>query len=133
MFGWFRSSACTVDPVTRSWIDRRWRWLTNEFGADCMIDAPTILPTSEFFPDEYDRSDEAVQRLTNRVCGYMGVPPSTIDLKFYTNASGSLLVNETGDAIAMAGGTYQEGDERFLIRLDRSQFHRPMELVGNVA
>jgi len=45
---------CPVDPTTRGWINRRWKWLMDEFGSDFMIDAPTVLPASQFFPDRYD-------------------------------------------------------------------------------
>jgi hypothetical protein len=60
VFSWLRPR-CPVDPVTREWIDRRWKWLTDEFGADLMVDAMTVLPTAEFFPDEYDASESAVR------------------------------------------------------------------------
>lgn len=116
-----------------AWLDRRrWKWLVEQFD-DIAPDQPTILPTSEFFPDRYDRSDDAVRRLLERVCDYMHVPADAVELSFYRNERRFEIVNESGKAIGDAAGTYQERDGRFHIRIERSQFHRPMELVGTVA
>jgi hypothetical protein len=132
MFQWFRSSS-PVDPVTRDWIDRRWRWLTGEFGSDFMIDSPTVLPTAEFFPDAYDRSSKSVRALLERVCGYMGVEPSRVEFEFFSNANLPTLVNEEGHALAHAAGTFEEGDSRSVIRIETWQFDEPMLLAGTVA
>jgi len=133
MFSFFRNS-CPVDPVTRQWIESRWRWLTDQFGSEVMIDSPTVLPTSEFFPDKYDRKDAAGQTLVDRVCGYMNVDPDTIDLQFYTDKSKQLrLVNDEGHEIGGTAGTYHRGDTKFVVRIERSQLEEPMLLVGTVA
>lgn len=131
MFHWFGKS-CPVDPVTREWIDRKWRWLTDEFGADLMIDSPTILPTSEFFPDEYTGAEPHVRSLVNRVCGYMHVSPDLVDLEFYSEANRPTFVNEEGLAIGGTAGLFADGD-RFTIHLEKRQFQEPMHLVGTVA
>jgi hypothetical protein len=122
-----------VDPLTRQWIDQRWKWLSDQFGSDIMIKSQTILPTHEFFPDHYDRSDESARKLIERVCGYMGVAPSLLDLQFYSNPQRPLLVNEDGHPIGDAAGTYHEGDSHFVIRIERRQLSEPMTLVGTVA
>jgi hypothetical protein len=133
MFGWLRNS-CPIDPVTRAWIEQRYRWLTSEFGSDLMINSPTILPTNHFFPDRYDRTDQTATAMVNRVCDYMGVDPATIDLQFFTDKTQNLvLVNDEGHALGGTAGTYRRGDSKFVIRIERSQFHDPMELVGTVA
>jgi hypothetical protein len=132
MFNWFRSS-CTVDPLTRGWIDSRWRWLRDEFGVDAMLDSPTVLPTDEFFPEKYDGSEQAVRKLVERVCDYMRVEPSSVELQFFKNANRPDLVNEQGHGIGEAIGTYHAGDTRFVIRLEESIFDNPMQLVATVA
>jgi hypothetical protein len=133
MFNWLRPRPrCPVDPTTRAWIDRRWRWLTDEFGPDLMIDAPTVLPTPEFFPDEYDTSDDAVRTLVDRVCEYMHVPPDLVDLDFYSESGRPAFVDDQGRAIGGTAGLYRSG-HRFTIHLERSQFAHPMALVGTAA
>src|SRR5947207_1575910 len=129
---WFFQPRCPVDQVTRDWIDRRWKWLTDEFGGDFMIDAPTVLPTPEFFPDAYDGSEDAVRALVERVCEYMHVPPDLVDLEFYSEANRPEFVNENGLAIAGTAGLFEEGS-RHIIHLERNQFHEPMVLVGTAA
>jgi hypothetical protein len=131
MFDWF--STCPVDPVARDWIDCRWRWLIDEFSGGLGADAPTILPTRDFFPEKYDQSDQAVRTLFDRICKYMSVSPNLIDLQFYSEPNRLALVNENGDAIGGAAGTYHKGDSSFVIRIERSQFDRPMTLVGTLA
>ena len=40
MLGWFRSPArCPVDPPTKSWIEARLVWLTEQFGWDRLLSA----------------------------------------------------------------------------------------------
>jgi hypothetical protein len=60
MFG--SKPTCPLDPPTQEWIDRRWQWLTEEFGSERLQSAPVILPTPEFFPDAYSGSEETFGR-----------------------------------------------------------------------
>ena len=122
-----------IDERARLWIDQRLRWLGDEFGADRLIDSPIILPTPEYFPDPYDGSFASVETMFERVCGYMDVSPNIIDLRASSDSNRPEMVNESGHALATAAGTYGEGSSRFIIRLDRTQFDRPMELVGTMA
>ncbi len=132
MFGWFRPR-CTVDPVTRRWIDGRLAWLAEQFpGVDA---GRTVLPTPAWFPDPYDRSDAAVRTLLGRVCGHMGVDPDDLRLEFFANrVPGLHLVDAAGDAVSTGpAGTYHRGGTHFVIRLDRRQADQPMHLIGTVA
>lgn len=126
------SRQCPLDPTTRQWVDRRWRWLTDEFGSDQLLDSANVLPTPEFFPDEYDRSDDAVLTLGRRVCEYMRVPVDLVDFEFYTDPGQPLLVDEAGRPIGGVAGTFSDGS-RLTIRIERGQFASPMELVGTLA
>jgi hypothetical protein len=132
MFGWLRG-CCTVDSVTKDWIENRWRWLTDQFGADAMIDSPTVLPTAEFFPDHYDRTEQSARKLVDRVCDWMSVESSLIDLQFFVRPKRPTFVNQHGHAIGETAGTYHKGDSKFVVRIEQSQFHEPMTLVGTVA
>jgi hypothetical protein len=136
MFGlrrWFGVPRPPLDEFARQWIDTRLAWLRGEFGAERLIDSPVIEPTDRFFPDAYDGGKASVQRLFERVCAYMDVSPAVVQLRAYSEARRPGLVNADGELLAGSAGTYQEGSDRFLIRLERGAFAEPMQLVGTIA
>jgi hypothetical protein len=137
MLGWGTffggKPSAPLDDRARLWIEQRLRWLQDEFGADRLIDSPIILPTPQYFPDEYDVTFAAVQTMFERVCGYMDVSPNIVSLRVCAESNRPEMVNESGHALATAAGTYAEGTSRFIILLDQAQFSRPMEVVGTMA
>jgi hypothetical protein len=78
MFG--SKPECPIDPESREWIDRRWRWLVERFGADRARSAVAVLPTPEHFPDDDGNTTASLRRLFDRVCGYMKVDPASVEL-----------------------------------------------------
>jgi hypothetical protein len=84
-------------------------------------------------PDPYDGSNKAVRTLLDRVCEYMDVVPALVALKAVKEAGQIWLVNETGQALGGAAGTYEEGDRKFIIRIAKSGLDDPMGLVGTMA
>jgi hypothetical protein len=63
----------------------------------------------------------------------MDVVPDLVALKFVADAGKIWLVNESGEYMPHAAGTYEEGNRKFIIRIDKSGLHDPMELVGTMA
>jgi hypothetical protein len=53
MFGWFRPT-CPCDPSAKRWVEERLDWLSHEFGLHILLERPIILPTADFFPDDWD-------------------------------------------------------------------------------
>lgn len=133
MFGWFRPR-CTIDPVTRRWVDGRLAWLDRAFPVPA-DDRRTVLPTRGDFPDPYDESDAAVRRLAVRVCGYMGIDPAAIDVRLFDNPARQLRLIDGRNRALPTGpaGTYHRGDAGCVVRIERQQAARPMGLVGTVA
>jgi hypothetical protein len=83
MGSWFGSQPQSpIDAESREWIEGRWRWLTSTIGGEGTRDV--ILPTPRFFPDPYAIDEESVRRLFDRVCGYIGVLPGSIELAIFT-------------------------------------------------
>jgi|GEM_PF-5746377 len=133
MFGRLRTT-CPVDAAAKKWLEERLRWLSEEFDSSAFTDKPVVLPTPEFFPDPYDGSKRSVRALLDRVCGYMGVLPSLVALRIFSEARSLWFVNEQGQALPNgAAGLYEEGTDKFLIRLEGSELGDAMGLVGTMA
>jgi len=157
MFGWFAPrSPC--DPSAKKWTEDRLRWLSGHFGLHVLLEKPVILPTSEFFPDKWDATPAAVQKMFERVCGYMNVPPRSVELKIFNDTSNSGSMAALDPLRGFAAGTWQGADHswgasqtgtpgapraqdarpsygsrRSVIRLEQSTLDRPSDLVGTMA
>lgn len=132
MAGWFRPK-CPCDALAKAWVERRLLWLHEHFEESAFSWRPMVLPTAACFPDPYDGSQESVRTMLNRVCGYMDVPTNKVALRIVSQAGKLGLVNEAGQALADAAGTYEERGGGFVIRIDRSGLDDPMGLVGTMA
>jgi len=55
-----------------------------------MLRAKVILPTAEFFPDPYDKTPATVEMLFQRVCSYMEVERSSIELEVFPDETEEL-------------------------------------------
>jgi hypothetical protein len=134
MFGFFRPT-CPVDPCAKAWIEDRLEWLAGEFDRDVFTRRAVVLPLQEFFPDNYDASDESVRALLNRVCRYMDADPARVELNLFDNAQQVYLVNERGDYLPNEAGLYDENEEdgRIVIHLSTTELHEPLALVGTMA
>jgi hypothetical protein len=134
MFGWLFKPKCPCDPAAKVWIEYRLRWLSEQFPRSAFTTGgELILPTPEFFPERYDASERAVRTLMGRVCSYMGVDETSIQLKFMENENRLGLVNESGEALPDAAGTFQGGLRKHVITLDRAEFTDSENLIGTMA
>lgn len=133
MFDWLFRPSCPCDPAAKAWVEERLEWLAEEFEDSAFTGRRIVLPTPELFPDPYDGSKKAVRKLLNRVCGYMDVVPDLVALKFMADAGKIWLVNDAGYDLPGVAGTYQEGEQKFIIHIDKSGLDDPMELVGTMA
>ncbi len=130
MFGWFGSKAeCPVDFATREWIERRWAWLTEQFGRERPRSARVILPTPEFFPDPYAAKPDDARAMFDRVCGYMGVAPETVELSWYQDRN---PVYE-GQWQQGTAGLYHEEAGRFRVWVEVGNIDDPLALVATMA
>lgn len=134
MFDWLFKPSCPCDPQAKAWVERRLAWLADQFPESAFSGQTIILPTPEYFPGAYRADEPSVRRLVTQVCEYMGVNPNRVDLEFLDQKPSSLgLINDAGQVIPDAAGTYQRGSFKHLIHIDRSGFHHPMGLVGTIA
>ncbi len=130
MFGWF-APTCPVDPAAKAWIEKRLNWLAAQFGRDVFERRAVILPTSDFFPDPIDGSEQSIRHLLDQVCGYMDVKPSRVELNLVTCNTNLWLVNDSGKALPTRfAGLYDERSDRTVIHIETSEM---LDLAGLVA
>ncbi|HEX8912832.1 MAG TPA: hypothetical protein VF796_10770 [Humisphaera sp.] len=132
---WPFGSSCPVDDPSRRWLDAQLAWLAREFDGEGPVEQDLVLPTDACFPDPYDGSPAAVRRLFDRVRERMNVPAERVRLAIMDASRGPMLVNGDGDLMPTAAGLWEGGGggDRTVVRLDRAQFARPMDLVGTIA
>src|SRR5262245_47877360 len=114
MLGWLFARSCPCDPPAKAWLEERLHWLAGKFDDHAFKGGRIVLPTPEFFPDPYDGSKDAAQTLLRRVCGYMGVDPRRIVLKFTSKAGKVGLVNEHGQGVAQTAGAFGNLVDRYV-------------------
>lgn len=132
---WF-TPKCPVDAETKQWVDEGFRWLMEDLGADTLASVEVILPLEEFFPDEFNTSRGSIRKMVERICTYMDVDASLIDLRFHEKDSTDRLhplaneeVGETHDL-----GTYQQRpDGKYRISIETSQAANPEMLAATIA
>jgi hypothetical protein len=65
-------------PITseqKDWVDQSFVRRANLVGAARLTEGTLVLPSPEYFPDPYDRSEEALQFIFGRVARMMGLEP----------------------------------------------------------
>jgi len=143
MFGF--PSKLPVSNEERHWVDEGFRRLERMLGRRRMVEAKVILPAAEYFPDPYDKSRAACEKLFQRVCGYMRVDRNRIELEIFADETEELReilpywrVSSGGCAGFYshdpAGQPNHAGDEmRMLVALRSTQLHDPLSLVATIA
>jgi hypothetical protein len=123
MLGWF-SPRCPVSTWEKAWTETRMRWLVDQFGLERLQRAEVILPEERYFPDPYRGLAADAQRMMERLCGYMGVPPHTVELKVTSDTQ-----------LPRAVGSYQRDRPGgpALVRVAASQLANPQALVATLA
>lgn len=71
---------CPVDVREKVWTELRMQWLSQRFGLKRLRAAAVVQPSTEFFPDPASGDAADAERVFQRVCEYMAVPPSRFEL-----------------------------------------------------
>lgn len=132
MFGWFRAK-CPVGEEDRLWIEHRMEWLAREFGPDRLLNAEVVLPTDDFFPDPYRGLTEDVRPMLDRVCRYMDVDPSRIELGFYSERKPTAPHAVWMDSVSGTVGLYEENEGRFHVWLEIANLSDPASVAATLA
>jgi len=134
-----------VDDEERLWVDAGFRRLEAMLGRSRMLDSSVVLPNDKFFPDPFDRTPSAVEKLFQRVCTYMNVDPRRIELEIFPDENEELravLPYWRGQGGGCAGVYHHyltEGEElaednrKMLIALRSTLIKDPLTLVATIA
>ena len=126
-------------------MDEGFRRLEKMLGRRRMLEATVILPTPEYFPDPYDESSATADKLFERVCRYMHVDRSHIQLEIFPDETEELrdiLPYWRGDSGGCAGfytretaekDNRDEDERRMLVALRSTQLEDPLSLVATMA
>jgi len=135
-----------VSDQERLWVDEGFRRLDTMLGKSRMLEAKVILPTDDYFPDPYDKTPAAVEKLFHRICSYMRVDRGRIELEIFRDETEELrevLPYWSGGSSGCAGfyqhRTGAEGDEgqrdeeRMLVALRSTLLKDPPVLIATIA
>jgi hypothetical protein len=145
MFGF--SAKLPIDEDERQWVDEGFRILEKLVGRRRMLEAKVVEPTAEDFPDSYDKTPEAVEKLFSRVCAYMRVDRGSIQLEIFQDETEELreiLPHWSGAGGKKAAGMYlhaheenqdatDNGEGSMVVAIRSTMLKDPMSLVATVA
>jgi hypothetical protein len=126
-------------PITddeRDWVDEGFRRLSQMLGSNRMLDAQVILPTDKFFPDPFTPTEAGLEAIFRRVCAYMGVERSEVELSIIpdNSALAEMLPEFSHRSDGPAGLHYGRSDEELpLIAVSLSNLKDPLALVATLA
>jgi hypothetical protein len=126
-------------PVTeeeRLWVDEGFRRLKRLVGGKRLLECDVIEPIDEFFPDPYDGSEAALRAIFHRVCTYMKVDESKVDLEVIPDTSElrELLPSYSFRSNDPAGLHFgEDGGEKPLIGVRQSLLKDPLTVVATIA
>ena len=130
-----------ISAEARVWVEEAFARLAELQGRDRFLSLPVILPTVEFFPNDFQSNEESLQDTLDRVCGFMQVDPRRVVLDVFDDLEEEVTrkLRETlpyweGQSKG-AAGTYQEDGEaeKFKISVKRSRLKDPMTLIAVLA
>jgi hypothetical protein len=132
-----------ISDDDRQWVDQAFVRLEELFTRERLLQVEVILPTDQFFPDPYDRSQAAVESLFQRLCRYMQVDRATMDLELFpdeTEGLRALLPVWESRGESHAAGYYIPGQSpspqappRCTIAVRSTQLKNPTTLVATLA
>ena len=131
MWNWFRAPpCCPLDAVDKEMVETRLQRLAEALGLKRLREAEVVLPTPTYFPDPYQGEPDDVRRLLDRVCGYLRIDPTLIDMEIYQE---TLPQGEYYEAGMETGCMFEKVGARFKLWIEAPQCHEPLNLVALMA
>ena len=128
---------CPVSLDHKEWLEDSMLWLHGKLQISSFCEAPTVLPTTEFFPEKYEASEAGVNVLLGRVMKYMGVSSSSVRLEIYTEGSDDIydgLPQYSFERRGSAGHMHpQKRAGKYVIGVEEKNLSDPFSLVATLA
>lgn len=134
MFG-LSKTKLPIPEEQQRWIDNSFLRLASLVGANRLLEATVILPTPEHFPDPFDRSEDALQRMCARVATQMGMNPAEIDVTLFATGyelTRKLVPFHSGESSGAGGVYHHDPEARPHIEVNEEQLKDPMSLVATL-
>jgi len=127
-----------ISEDDRLWVENGFARLSRFLGRNRMLQAEVVLPDEAHFPDPYERSIGAPEKMFRRICGYMKVDPRQVDLEVFpdeTEELGRMLPYWQGSHSGCAGlYVHPDGENKnMVVALRESQMDDPLALVATMA
>jgi hypothetical protein len=125
-----------ITPTQQLWVDNSFLRLAGLLGAHRLLQARVVLPNPEHFPDPYDYSEIALQRVFHRVATAMQVNPADIDVTLFSSEDEITrgLIPFFSGSTSGAGGLYHhDTTTKPHISIDEVQLKDPTALVAVLA
>ena len=125
-----------ITPEQQRWVDGSFLRLAALLGTQRLLQATVVLPTPDHFPDPYDSSELALQRIFKRVATGLGVDPSDVDVTLFASADDlthGLVPFSFGPTSGAAGLYHHDPAARPHISINEKQLKDPMALVAVLA
>ena len=126
-------------PITleqKEWADSSFVRLAALLGVRRFLQATVVLPTPDHFPDVYDRSAAALERVFFRVASAMQVNPNDIDVTVFSHEHDRVrgVLPFFSGSTSGAGGLYHHDPcNRPHISVNEEELRDPMALVAVLA
>lgn len=139
------SAKLPVSDEDRQWTDEGFRRLEKLLGRRRMLEAKVVLPTAQDFPDPYDKTASAAERLFFRVCAYMQVSSARVQLEIFDDETDELreiLPYWHAEGGERAAGIYlhhgndssrSEEEKPMVVAIRSTQLKDPLALVATMA
>jgi hypothetical protein len=125
-----------ITPERQHWVDNSFLRLAAPLGARRLLQATVVLPTPKHFPDPYDRSEVALQRMFHRVATQMQVNPADIEVTLFASGDDitrNLVPFYSGRTSGAAGLYHHNSADGPHISINENQLKDPMTLVAVLA
>jgi hypothetical protein len=135
MFG-IGKAKLPISSEQQEWVDSSFVRLAAILGTQRLLEATVVLPTPDHFPDPYDGTEAALERMFFRVATAMQVKPDDIDVTIFGlehDITRGILPFFGGSNSGAGGLYYHDPDSRPRISVNEAELKDPTALVAVLA